>query len=113
MDRLVEAHTQQVEMDRIAGHGMAGELLEHHRRGPAVELQLEHGAGVGECEPQIARVDRERDRLLATAIDDAGYASGSAQPARRTRAFRLARLHLERCGLSGSHRATMVATVLR
>ena len=97
-DRLVEADPQQVDVHRLAGDRMADELLDHDRRGcGAVDAQLEHRAGVGERVAQHARVDLERDRVLAAAVDDAGDVAGAAQAARRARAGGLAMLDCERC----------------
>ena len=52
----------------------------------AVDAQVEHGAGAGEREAQLARVGVEAQRLVAAAVDDAEHAALAAQAARRARA---------------------------
>ena len=45
----------------------------------------------------VARVDLERDGVLAAAVDDAGHVAGAAQAARRARAAGLAALDRQSC----------------
>ena len=91
LDRHVEPDPQQVDVHGLAADRVALELLEDDRRGrAAVELEIEHRAGVGERVAQLAGVDLERDRLLAAAVDDAGHVAVAAQPARGARAGGLA-----------------------
>ena len=92
-DRHVEPDPEHVDVDRVAGHRVARDLLDHDRNGSiAADAQLEHRAGVGKRVPQQAGVDVERDRVLATAVDHAGHVALAAQPARRPRSGRLATL---------------------
>ena len=91
LDRLVEADAQQIDVDGLAADGVADELLEDDRAAAgAVDPQVEDRAGVGQRLAQLARVDRERDRVLAAAVDDAGHVALAPQPAGRARARRLA-----------------------
>ena len=73
---------------------------------PTVELKVDDGTGVGERVAQLATVDRERDRLLAAAVDDAGDRAGATQAPGVTRAGRLA---AGRGQSSGSRRSAIAA----
>ena len=45
LDRLVEAHADEIDVHHVAAHGVALGVLEHGRRRPAaVDRELEHGA---------------------------------------------------------------------
>ena len=106
VDRLVEVHAQQVDVDGLAAHGVALGLLEHDRRRfLAVDAEVEHGARAREREAQLARVGVEADRLAAAAVEHAGHAAAAAQAARRARARRVAAVDVELGGRVG-HEAT-------
>ena len=53
----------------------------------AVDGEVEDRAGVRERDAQDARVDREGQRLVAAAVDDAGDEALAAQAARGARPF--------------------------
>ena len=96
VDRLVHVHAQEVEVDRLAAHRVVLDVLDdHRRRGGVVDLEVEHGAGVRERRAERQRVNCERERLLAAAVDDAGHEPLLAQAARRARALDGARGDLE------------------
>ena len=88
VDRLVHVHAQEVEVDRLAAHRVVLDVLDDHRgRRGAVDREVEHGAGVRERGAQRERIDRERQRLVAAAVDDAGHEALLAQATRRARAL--------------------------
>ena len=79
---------------------MTGELLDHDRRRAGVaDAQVEHRAGVREHLAQHARVDLERDRVLAAAVHDAGHLAFPAQPPSGPRTGGLALRDRQRCGV--------------
>ena len=85
-------------MDRVAGHRVARDVLDHDRRGRiAADAELEHRAGVRERVSKHAGVDLERDGLLAAAVEDAGQLPVPAQATRGPRARGLTRLDGKRC----------------
>ena len=96
VDRLVQAHPQQVDVHGLPAHRVALSLLEHDRRRfAAVDAQIEHRARAGERQAQLARVGVEAHRLAAAAVEHAGHAAGAAQAPRRARALRGAAAHVE------------------
>ena len=104
VDRLVHVHAQEVEVDRLAAHRMVLDVLDDHRgRAAAVDLEVEHGAGVGERRAERQRVNCERDRLVAAAVDDAGHEALLPQAARGSRALDGARGDLERLMVRTGH----------
>ena len=110
VDLLIHADAQQVDMDRLAAHRMALEVLDDDRRAlAAVEGDLEDGAGVGERVAQRPPVDGERLRILAATVDHAGYQALAAEAAGGARALDGARADGE-CGCVGGHeRQAMLA----
>ena len=111
LDRLIQTHAEQVDMDRVAADRMAGELLEHDRcRAGSVDAQVEHGPGVGECLPQHAGVDLERDRVIPTAVDDPRHVAFPAQAPSGPRASGLALHDFQGCCIGACHRRSMVAS---
>ena len=96
VDRLVHVDAQEVEVDRLAAHRMVLDVLDDHRGGAAaVDLEIEHGARVGERRAERQRVNREGERLVAAAVDDAGHEPLLPQAARGSRALDGARGDLE------------------
>ena len=74
LDLDVEPHAQQVDVHRLAADRVALEFLEHdRRRRGALDLEVEHCAGVRERVAQFARRNLEGDRVLAAAVEDAGH----------------------------------------
>src|SRR3954468_11123678 len=72
---------------------MALGVLEDGRGGLlAVAAELEHGARGVQRVTQLARVDREAQRLLAQAVENARHAALAAQPPRGARVRALAGL---------------------
>ena len=60
LDGLVEADAQQVDVDELAAHRVVLLVLDDHRLGgAAVDHEVEHGAGLGQRQAQLAAVDRE------------------------------------------------------
>ena len=94
---------QQVDVHRVAGHGVAGELLEHHGRGAAVDAQLDHGAGVR----RARGADRARRPRTKPGLAAAEMTAGTFPERRRRRAPTgsggLPLLHREGCGGGGGH----------
>ena len=73
---------QEVDVDGVAAHGMALDVLdEHGRRGAAVERDLEDRPRTRQGVAQDARVDREELRPAFTPVDDARDLAGTAQTA--------------------------------
>ena len=61
VDRLVHAHAQEVDVQRVAAHGVALDVLDEHGRGAAaVDRHLEDRARVRERVAQDPRVHREQ-----------------------------------------------------
>ena len=99
VDRLAHVDAQQVDVDRLAAHRVVLDVLDDHRGGrAAVDGEVEDRARVRERRPQGARVDREGQRLVAAAVDDAGDEPLAAQPAGRARPLDGAGADLE-CGV--------------
>ena len=91
-------------MDGLAAHGMALDVLDDHRLGlGVVDLQLDHGAGVGERGAQHLGVDLEGARLARAAVHDAGHEAAAAEPAGRARALDGARGDGKLCGVRSGH----------
>src|SRR6185312_8161844 len=106
VDRLVQAHPQQVYVGRLASHGVALGLLEDDRGGlRAVDGEIDHSAGAGQGEPQLARVDAEADRVRATPIEHSRDAAGAAQAPRGARSVGVAGGDVELGGGSGHEKA--------
>ena len=103
LDRLVEVDAQQVDVHHVAAHGVQLGVLQDGRRGLAAERDVEHGAAAGERQAKIARVDGERLRLVAHAVQHAGHAALAAQPPRRARMRGATRFDVQRCGLTLGH----------
>ncbi len=104
LDRLVEADAEQVDVHRVAADRMADELLEHDGRGRGtVDAQVEQRAGVRERIAKLPRVDRERDRILATAVDDAGDLTLPSQATRRPRSRGFTLRDIQGCRLGPCH----------
>jgi hypothetical protein len=61
------------------------------------EGDVEHGAVTGEREAKLARVDGERLRIGAHAVQHAGHAALAAQAPRRARMRSGTRLGVQRC----------------
>ena len=103
VDRLVQAHPQQVDVGGLAAHRVALGLLEHDRGGlGAVDAEVDHGARAGKRDSQFARVDAEADGVDAAAVEHAGDAPGAAQAPCGARAVGVATCDFELCGC-GSH----------
>ena len=86
LDRAVEAHAQQVDVQRVAAHRMARESLTTTGVDCAPStLRSSTAPACGEGGAQLARLDLERQGLVATAVDDAGDEALAAQAAHRAR----------------------------
>src|SRR5581483_7766608 len=80
LDGLVKADPEQIDVHGLACHRVTGELLHHHGSAAgAVHAQIQHRPGVLEGQPELARVDLEGNRILATAVHDAGHVALTAQ----------------------------------
>ena len=91
-------------MDRLAAHRMVLDILDDHRGGAAaVDLEVEHGARVGERRAERQRVNCEGDRLVAAAVHDAGHEPLLPQAARGSRPLDGARGDLEFLMVRTSH----------
>jgi hypothetical protein len=98
-------------MERLAGHGVALKVLEDygHTAG-AVDTQVKYRAGVRKRMAKLARIDLERERIFAAAVDHAGYLTGASKTARGARAIGVAvRDGQGSCFRTGHGRRTMVA----
>ena len=82
LDRDVEVDPQEVDVHQLVAHGMALGVLEDRGGGRgAADAQLEHRALGRQRLAQGALADRERDRSLTPAVEDAGDLAGTAQAA--------------------------------
>ena len=91
-------------MDELAAHRVVLLILDDHRLGgAAVDYEVEHGAGLGQRQAQLAAVDREGGGLVAAAVDDAGDLARATQAAHRARALGAARGHLQGRILAACH----------
>jgi hypothetical protein len=100
LDRLVETHLLQVNVDDPAAHGVLLVVLEDRRmrRLLALERDIEdrvEARVAGQHASQLALRDRDRVRLLAPPVEHAGDQSLLAQPARFGGATALALLYLQ------------------
>ena len=93
---LIQPDAHEIDVNRLAVDRVTGQLLEHDRRARAtLQLEVQHGAGMGQSVAQLPRVDRESDRFLAASIDHAGHFALAAQPPGRPGAGGLAGLCLQ------------------
>ncbi len=84
---LVEVHAQEVDVRRLTAHRVVLRVLEHRRGALPVELELDDRAGRLQGVTQLARIDRERQRIAAASVQDAGHEALSPQTTGRPRAF--------------------------
>src|SRR5690606_38553156 len=107
LDRLVEAHLEQVQVNQITAHRVALLLLDYPQLPVAAfQLQIEQRAASREDGADVARVRLEGARLLAAGVDDARDHALAAQAAGRARTELGALLNLE-CWTIGSHQRRM------
>ena len=101
-----------VDVNGVARDRMANEFLEYDGRASrALDIQVEHRPRVRQGQPQVTRVDLERDGVLAPAVHHPEDHPGASEPACRPRAAGLARLHRKGIGLGRCrHGWTMVAS---
>ena len=78
-------------MRRLAAHGMALDVLDQDvAGGAAVDGDLDHLSGMGQCVAEDPRVDREVLWVLAAAVDDARDEALATEATRGARALRIA-----------------------
>ena len=79
LNRLVEPHPQQVDVHRVSVDRVPNQILDDDGRRRTVDAQIEHCACVGQCKPQLTGADRERNRVLAAAVNDPGHLAFATQ----------------------------------
>ena len=99
-DRHVQANLLQVDVDELSAERILLVVLEDRRVRPVLTVEDDvenrvHPAAAGERPPQVALRDRDRVRLSAAAVENAGDEPLLAQPARLARAGTLARRHFQ------------------
>ena len=77
-------------MRRLTAHRVVLRVLEHRRGALPVELKLDDRAGRLQGVAQLACTDRERQRIAAAPVQDAGNETLPAEAARGARAFDVA-----------------------
>ena len=81
LDLLIQPDPQQIDVHGVPAHRVALEVLDHHRTASAsLDFEVEHGAGIGQGEPQLSGLNLEGDRLIAAAVDHAGDLALAPQP---------------------------------